>query len=66
MNSDIMGPRNIVSPHAHKFYLFETKSAFEPVDGSVGEQYYIRAEYATLFCNCGEAIKTRIKPKDEV
>lgn len=56
-----------IRKHDHKYFMFETKTAFVPykfdsadivtgidTDNTV---LYIREEYAVLACNCGSVIK---------
>ena len=71
MNTDLQG-RFPDHEHIHKFFMFETKSAFEPIInlGVGNPQLYERNEYAILACNCSEVKKIRIveelKPKDSI
>lgn len=50
----------------HRFFLFETKSVFEPVTdigdivGLDTKDLYHRVDYAVLSCACGYAIKRRV------
>jgi hypothetical protein len=51
--------------HEHKFFLFETKAAFEPIDLGTGhDDIYQRIEYAIMACNCGEVIKRKVKNEE--
>ena len=52
----------------HKYFMFSTKSEFEPVIDSdellkPDQQLYRRVEYAILNCNCTSVIKKRIIQK---
>jgi hypothetical protein len=56
--------------HEHKFFLFKHITTFEPTENSAAQSaspvtLYERAEYAVLSCNCGQAIKTRIKEGED-
>jgi hypothetical protein len=57
--------------HEHKFYLFETKMAFEPIisklltdysskAGLASGELYQRVEYAISGCSCGVVTKRKI------
>jgi len=56
------------SNHDHKFFLFETRQAFEPFQFETNIQHtpqlYQRIEYAVLSCNCGEVIKRKVKSEE--
>lgn len=49
--------------HLHKYFMFKESTVFEPYAKlkGVDEQLYVKVEYAILACNCGSAIKTKIK-----
>lgn len=51
----------------HRFFIFETKVAFEKFDSSAhpDNDLYERIEYAILGCNCGEVIKRKIKSEED-
>lgn len=56
--------------HEHKYYLFKHITTFEPTENEALQRQsevtlYERAEYAVLSCNCGQAIKTRIKESED-
>jgi hypothetical protein len=55
-----------MAEHDHKFFIFQVKADFEPtkLKTTDGRVLYIRIEYAFSGCNCGAALKTRIKTSD--
>jgi hypothetical protein len=57
--------------HNHKFYLHDTKMAFEPYvipdfESEPPEGLYHRVEYAILACNCGKVIKSKIDSQEDI
>jgi hypothetical protein len=54
-----------MNPHVCKFFIYQIKMAFEPLDGS--HNTYRSVEYAYSGCNCGKAVKTVVteRLKDE-
>lgn len=54
--------------HTHKWFLFQVKADFEPVEyGKTGtEILYRRIEYAFMSCNCGSSLKTKVKNGDTI
>jgi hypothetical protein len=52
--------------HDHRWYMAQTRKDFEPTDEAAGHTLYEMVEYAYLVCNCGEAIRTRVKTKEEL
>lgn len=53
--------------HEHKYFIYQVKSVFEPVQSDdmpahdLGQLYQM-VEYAFLGCNCGDVIKTKVRP----
>lgn len=50
----------------HKYYIFSTKSDFEPVTDLeiidiTTDQLYRRIEYAVISCNCGSVLRKRVR-----
>lgn len=53
-----------ISGDQHRYFIWQTKNEFEPFNGgdpNTGAQLFVKIEYAILGCNCGSAIKKRIK-----
>lgn len=46
--------------HVHKYFAFQTKKDFEPVETDGGSQLYQLVEYVYSACSCGVAIKARV------
>jgi hypothetical protein len=44
---------------SHKFFVFKTYEAFEPLHNDV--TLYEKVEYAVLGCNCSAVVKMRVK-----
>ena len=56
--------------HEHKYFTFKHVTTFEPTENETLQRQspvtlYERVEYAIMSCNCGQAIKTRIKEDEE-
>jgi hypothetical protein len=53
--------------HYHKYFLWQTKNAFEADEDHMdaqGHPLYAMVEYAYLFCNCSDVVKTKVKVKE--
>lgn len=53
--------------HIHKWFMFKESTVFEPYAKTKKdeEQLYVKVDYATLACNCGNAIRVRIGKSGE-
>lgn len=69
MNTDITPPnlqgRFPAREHEHKWYPWQTKTPFEAVKVENGVTYFTMIEWAYFNCNCGEALKSKVKIKNE-
>jgi hypothetical protein len=51
------------SKHNHKYFAFQIKKDFEPIAQADGSIMYKLVEYSYSCCNCGDSVKSVVKPQ---